>query len=171
MGKGASRKIGSKRANKNIESLNNSDGDKKELLEKKLLELEDSEIEALFKAGKIDQAEYEYIIAFRKKKKEKKKSQKEKFEERIRCNENIIKKVIDLGKKFRLQELFRQSESRKISELNRTDELLEKISEDDKDIEREERIRTKNEQTRGRNSRSLDRDERRFGGRGRERDR
>jgi len=63
--------------------------------------------------GKIDQAEYEYILSFRKKKKARKKSDKEKFEERIRCNNNVIQKVIRLGRKFRLQEIFSRQENSK----------------------------------------------------------
>ena len=80
-------------------SLNNSENKKQEkpktkeeLLEEKILELSDSEIEALFESGKIDQNEYEYILDFRKNAKNKKKSKQEQFEARIRCDNAIIEK-------------------------------------------------------------------------------
>lgn len=110
--------------------------EKRKLLEEKLLELTDEELEALFEMGKIDQAEYEYILSFRKKKKARKKSDKEKFEERIRCNNSVIQKVVNLGRKFRLQEIFsRQGNSKKSITQN------ENYLEEEQDIEREERLR------------------------------
>ena len=137
-------------------------------LEDKLLELTDEEIETLFKLGKIDQAEYEYIMEFRKKKKEKKKTQKEKFEERIRCNNSIIEKVINLGRIFRVQEMFRTGkidETKAKKDISNIEELLSDI---DKDIEREERVRSKTERTRSKFQRQLQRDERNSGERQRD---
>ena len=122
---------------------------KKEGLEEKLLNFSEEEIEKLFEMGKINQFEYEQIINCRKKKK--KKSQKEIFEERIRCNDTIIDKIIKLGKKFRRQE----SEYKKQETLNR-------MIEQESDIEREERIHTRSkiktkERTKGGRGRDLDR--------------
>lgn len=170
MGKKASRKIGNNFIQKNKKLNNTQNEGKKQELENKLLELSDDDIEKLFEAGKIDQSEYEYILSFRKKQRNKKKSQKEKFEERIRCNDNIIQKVINLGRKFRVQEIFQRQESNKNrTKLNYSDEEIEQ------DIEKEERMRErrttgKRKDERSRNSKSLTFD-RKSRGRGREIDR
>lgn len=103
----------------------NQTQEKKEMIKSKILELSDEEIEKLFEDGKITQNEYEAIINYRKQKK--KKTDKEKFEERIRCNNSIIQKIITLGRKFKKQEQAMQ-------DLN-----LDK----DKVLNRDERIRTK----------------------------
>lgn len=103
----------------------NQSQEKKEKIKAKILELSDEEIEKLFEEGKITQSEYEAIINYRKQKK--KKTDKEKFEERIRCNNGIIQKIITLGRKFRKQEQAMQ-------DLN-----LDK----NKVLNRDERIRTK----------------------------
>jgi len=165
MGKKASRKVGNKRVNSifsNKKVSSQETEERKQKLEDKLLELSDSEIEALFQAGKIDQAEYEYILEFRKRKKERKKSQKEKFEERIRCNNVIIEKVIKLGRIFRLQEMMNKQS---IGKTKRETTSIESL--DEQDIEKDERIRTKNEKTR---EKGRSHEERGFG-RGREIDR
>ena len=134
-------------------------------LQEKLLELEDAEIEALFEAGRITQEEYEYILAFRKKKKERKKSQQDKFEERIRCDNTIISKVINLGRRFRVEDLLAHGkfEEAKKADVNREffkeeiDEQKYEIGERTRDKQKEERLKQK----------YIDRDS---GGRGRERD-
>jgi hypothetical protein len=145
MGKNASKKVGNKKTsifNRKTSAINE---EKKAQLENKLLELSDEEIENLYNNGKIDQSEYEYILKFRKRKKERKKSDKEKFEERIRCNDTIIQKVIELGRKFRIQEMFKKQE---IEENKRNDALLQSlqgigIEDEEQDIERGERLRSR----------------------------
>ena len=66
MKKGSSKRIG-KKSNLIIESNKLSSNSNDAKLQDKLLQLDDSEIEALFEAGKINQNEYEYILNFRKK--------------------------------------------------------------------------------------------------------
>ncbi len=104
--------------------------EKREKIKEKILEMTDEQIEKLFENGKITQTEYETILGYRKSKR--KKTDKEKFEERIRCNNGLVQKIIALGRKFRKQEVKREER------LNH-----------DKVLEREERIRTK-EKTRER---------------------
>ena len=127
---------------------NSKDADKK--LQDKLLELEDSEIEALFEAGRITQEEYEYILDFRKKQKARKKSQKEQFEERIRCNNTIIAKIVNLGRRFRVEDLLAHGkfEEAKKADVNREffDELEEQeysIYARSRDKQKEERLAKK----------------------------
>jgi hypothetical protein len=155
MGKKASRKIGNKKTSIFNRKTSVTDEEKNVQLENKLLELSDEEIENLYNNGKIDQNEYEYILNFRKKKKEKKKSDKEKFEERIRCSDTIIQKVVELGRKFRIQEMFRKQES---EENRRKNALLDQlhsigIEGEEQDIEREERLRSRNDGSRSKNER------------------
>jgi len=171
MGKKASKKIGVKKKKSYIESPKQSpyeiEKNKKEF-EEKLLNLSDEEIERLFEEGKINQEEYEYILGLKKKKKQRAKSQKEKFEERIRCNNTIIEKVISLGKKFRRQEL---DASKKRKEQDTINKLLLEMEEneiDEPDIERGERLRDNNSRMRQRERENLSRNR---GGRDRERDR
>lgn len=138
LGKKASRMISKNKSNnlKSNKSNSNQSEEKRKQLEEKLLELTDKELEALFEMRKIDQTEYEYILAFRKKQKARKKSDKEKFEERIRCNNSVIQKVVNLGRKFRLQEIFsRQGNTKRSATQN------ENYLEEEQDIEREERLR------------------------------
>ena len=117
-------------------------------LQDKLLELEDFEIEALFENGRITQDEYEYILNFRLKKKEKKKNQKKQFEERIRCDNNIIQKVINLGRRFRVEDLLAHGkfeEAKKI-DVNReffNEEQEYEIGARTRDKQKEERVKQK----------------------------
>ena len=110
---------------------NKKKNEKDEKLQDKLLDLEDSEIEALFEAGRITQEEYEYILDFRNKQKARKKSQKQQFEERIRCDNTIIAKIVNLGRRFRVEELLAHG---KIEEARRVDIRQEFV----KDIENQE---------------------------------
>lgn len=98
--------------------------EKQNIIKEKILELTDEQIDKLFEKGKITQLEYETILNYRKSKK--KKTDKEKFEERVRCNNGIIQKIVSLGRKFKMQE------KHKKERLN-----PEKV------LEKEERIRTK----------------------------
>ena len=160
MKKGSSKRIG-KKNNLIIESNKSNSNSNDTKLQDKLLQLDDSEIEALFEAGKITQDEYEYILNFRKKKKLRKKSQKEQFEERIRCDNNIISKVINLGRRFRVEDLLKHGkfEEAKKSDVNKEffDEQEYNIDERVRDKRKEERLKEK----------YIDRNSR---GRGRERD-
>ena len=133
-------------------------------MQDKLLELEDSEIEALFEAGRITQDEYEYILDFRKKQKARKKSQKEQFEERIRCDNTIISKIVNLGRRFRVEDLLAHGkfEEAKKADVNR--EFFDDIEEQEYSID--DRTRDKNREERLK-QKYLDRNSK---GRGRERD-
>lgn len=160
----ASKRFG-KQNNLIVESKKNkTNDDKNEKLQDKLLELEDSEIEALFEAGRITQDEYEYILEVRKKKKARKKNQKEQFEERIRCDNTIISKIINLGRRFRVEDLLAHGkfEEARRADVNKDffDEIEEQeysITDRTRDKQKEERLKQK----------YLDRNSK---GRGRERD-
>lgn len=143
---------------------------KEELLEEKILELSDEEIEALFENGKIDQNEYEYILDFRKRAKNKKKSKQEQFEARIRCDNVIIEKVLQLGRIFRVQDLLAHS---KIDEARVEASKFGLETEFEQDFQKEERQRDKKKEERTRNGgRHIDDDSGRTGrGKGREHDR
>ena len=149
-----------KRSNLIIESKKNKSNNKEMNLQDKLLNLEDFEIEALFNAGRITQAEYEYIIEFRKKKKSRKKSQQEKFEERIRCDNTIIEKVINLGRKFRVEELLAKGKFEEAKKVDINKEFLDEEPDYEigaRDKQKEDRLK----------QRYIDRNSK---GRGRERD-
>ncbi len=157
-------------SNKKVEKQSNliveskkKDDKKSQKLQDKLLELEDSEIEALFEAGRITKEEYEYILNFRKKQKDKKKSEKEKFEERIRCNNQIIEKIVNLGRKFRVEDLIAHGNFEEARKVDTNKEFVNQIEEEYK---LEERYRDKTKESRGR----LKQMERESRGRGRERD-
>ena len=160
MKKGSSKRIG-KKNNLIIESNKSNSNSNDTKLQDKLLQLDDSEIEALFEAGKITQDEYEYILNFRKKKKLRKKSQKEQFEERIRCDNNIISKVINLGRRFRVEDLLKHG---KFEEAKKSDVYKEFFDEQEYNID--ERVRDKRKEERLK-EKYIDRNSR---GRGRERD-
>lgn len=130
MGKRASKNFGNKKSNLIVDKKIQDNDEKKKKVEDKILELSDDEIEKLFEDGKINQLEYEYILDYRKKLKDKNKTQKEKFEERIRCNNTIINKIIQLGRKFRSQENIYKKEA-----------SLQAMLEANQDLEREERER------------------------------
>lgn len=161
MKKGSNRKIG-KKNNLIIES-NKSNSDKSNnKLQDKLLELDDSEIEALFEAGRITQDEYEYILSFRKKKKTRKKTQKEQFEERIRCDNNIISKVVNLGRRFRVEDLLKQG---KFEEARKAD-INKEFFDEEQEYQLDQRVRDRNKEERLK-QKYIERNSR---GRGRERD-
>lgn len=126
---GKSKQIGREKKNLIVE-VNKSQvsQEKREMIKARIAELSDEQIEKLFESGKISQSEYEAILDYRKKLK-KKKTEKEKFEERIRCNNGIIQKIINIGRKFRRQEMQKQGE---YNELDK-----------DQELEREERLRTR----------------------------
>lgn len=117
----------------------------KEALKTRIEDLSDEKLEKLFETGKITQSEYEAIIAYRKKLK-KKKTEKEKFEERIRCNNGIIQKIVNLGRKFRRQELHQE-------------EYQNSLRNKDKILDRDERLRYggQKERSRGKGERTHDR--------------
>ncbi len=114
-------------------------------LEEKLAELSEEEIEKLFELGKIDQIEFEAIMMLKKRKK--KKTQKEKFEERIRCDQTIIDKIVNLGRIFRMKE-------NNVKRQNALDSMIQQ----EEDLEREERVREKSERVKERGARSKGRD-------------
>ena len=117
----------------------------KEVLKARIADLSDEKLEKLFDAGKITQCEYEAIIEYRKKLK-KKKTEKEKFEERIRCNNGIIQKIVNLGRKFRRQEILQE-------------EYQNSLRNKDKILDRDERLREggQKERSRGKGERTHDR--------------
>ena len=117
----------------------------KEVLKARIADLSDEKLEKLFEAGKITQSEYEAIIEYRKKLK-KKKTEKEKFEERIRCNNGIIQKIVNLGRKFRRQEILQE-------------EYQNSLRNKDKILDRDERLREggQKERSRGKGERTHDR--------------
>ena len=117
----------------------------KEALKARIADLSDEKLEKLFEAGKITQSEYEAIIEYRKKLK-KKKTEKEKFEERIRCNNGIIQKIVNLGRKFRRQEILQE-------------EYQNSLRNKDKILDRDERLREggQKERSRGKGERTHDR--------------
>ena len=127
MGK-KSRQIG--KGNKLIVDSNKTEisQEKKEKIQARIAELSDEQLERLLERGKITQYEYEAILEYRKKIK-KKKTEKEKFEERIRCNNGIIKKIVNLGKKFRKQE-------------NEYKQYQENLKDEEKILNKDERIRS-----------------------------
>ena len=102
-----------------------------------------------------------------KKLKNKNKSQQEKFEERIRCNNTIIQKIVDLGKKFRKQELEIKQEKDNLAKLKR--QIMEEM-EEEQDIEKGERLRDRKERLRQK-ERQIEQKLDRTSGRGRQRDR
>ena len=128
MGK-KSKQIGREKSNLIVDSSKSQlSQEKKEELRNRIMELSDEQLESLFEKGRISQTEYEAILQYRKKQK-KKKTEKEKFEERIRCNNGIIQKIVNLGRKFRRQEY----------EYNK---YGESIKNKDKILDRDERIRS-----------------------------
>lgn len=162
----ASKRFG-KKSNLIVESnkkQKNDDKDKK--LQDKLLELEDSEIEALFEAGRITQEEYEYILNFRKKKKARKKSQQEQFEERIRCDNTIISKIVNLGRKFRVEELLARGNFEEARKADVNKEFFDDTEEQEYSIDARTRDRRKEERLK---QKIIDRNSK-GKGRGRERD-
>ena len=161
MKKGSSRKIG-KKNNLIVESNKASSNESSTKLQDKLLELDDSEIEALFEAGRITQEEYEYILNFRKKKKAQKKSKKEQFEERIRCDNNIISKVVNLGRRFRVEDLLRRG---KFEEARKAD-INKEFFDGEQEYQLDQRVRDRNKEERLK-QKYIERNSR---GRGRERD-
>ena len=161
MKKGSSRKIG-KKNNLIVESNKTSSNEGSTKLQDKLLELDDSEIEALFEAGRITQDEYEYILNFRKKRKARKKSKKEQFGERIRCDNNIISKVVNLGRRFRVEDLLRRG---KFEEARKAD-INKEFFDEEQEYQLDQRVRDRNKEERLK-QKYMERNSR---GRGRERD-
>lgn len=148
MGK-KSKQIGREKRNLIVDSNSSQISDeKKEKFKAKLLEISDEQLEKLFETGKITQSEYEAILEYRKKLK-KKKTEKEKFEERIRCNNGIIQKIVNLGRKFRRQEAMYE-------------QYQDNLRNQDKILDRDERIRS------GSGQKQIERSR---GSKGRERDR
>ena len=148
MRKNSSKKVGRKN-NLIIESNQSNNANPKSMkLQDKLLELEDSEIEALFEAGRITQDEYEYILKLRKKKKARKKSEKEQFEERIRCDDTVISKIIHLGRRFRIEDLLAHGKWEEARKVDLKHEFLEdeqeyQIDVRTRDKQKEERLKQK----------------------------
>lgn len=148
MGK-KSKQIGREKSNLIIDSNKTQiSQEKKERIKARITELSDEQLESLFESGKITQSEYEAILEYRKKLK-KRKTEKEKFEERIRCNNGIIQKIINIGRKFRRQDVEYQK-------------YQEGLKNKDKILDRDERIRGNDgqkqmERTRGSRGRTHDR--------------
>lgn len=148
MGK-KSKQIGREKSNLIIDSNKTQiSQEKKERIKARITELSDEQLENLFESGKITQSEYEAILEYRKKLK-KRKTEKEKFEERIRCNNGIIQKIINIGRKFRRQDVEFQK-------------YQEGLKNKDKILDRDERIRGNDgqkqmERTRGSRGRTHDR--------------
>ena len=117
----------------------------KENIQARIADLSDEKLEKLFEMGKITQSEYEAILEYKKKLK-KKKTEKEKFEERIRCNNGIIQKIVNLGRKFRRQEI-------------QQEEYQNSLRNKDKILDRDERLREggQKERSRGKSERTHDR--------------
>ena len=163
---GKKNKKDKKEPNLIVESKKPKSNNKDSKLQEVLLELEDSEIRALFEAGRITDEEYEYIIDFRKKQKARKKSQKEQFEERIRCDNNIIEKVVNLGRRFRVEDLLRHGKFEEARKADVNKEFFDTI--DKQEYQIDERVRDKRREERL-IEKYIDRDSR-GKGRGRERD-
>lgn len=148
MGK-KSKQIGREKRNLIVDSNKSQiSQEKKEKIEARIAELSDEQLEKLFESGKITQSEYESILEYRKKLK-KKKTEKEKFEERIRCNNSIIQKIVNLGRKFRRQEA-------------EYEQYQENLRDKDKILDRDERMRSgsgqkQKERMRGSGGRTHDR--------------
>ena len=154
-----------KKSNLIVESNKpNKNDDKSTKLQDKLLELEDFEIEALFEAGRITLEEYQYILDFRKKKK-RKKDQKEQFEKRIRCNNDVILKVVNLGRRFRIEDLLSKGKFEEARRVDVNNEIISEI-EEEQNYQIDERTRDKKKEDRLK-QKSIDRSSK---GRGRERD-
>ena len=160
-------KKNSKKSNLIVESKKTTKKNNKDVkLQDKLLELEDYEIEALYEADRISEEEYNYILDFRKKKKSrKKKSQKEQFEERIRCDNTIIEKIVNLGRKYRIEDLLSKGKFEEARKADINKEFFDEKKEEyfidarTRDKKKEERLKEK----------FIDRDKS-AKGRGRERD-
>ena len=134
-----------------IESKKSKSDGKDQKLQDKLLNLEDSEIEALFEAGRITQEEYEYILDLKKKQKSRKKSEKEKFEERIRCDNTVISRIVNLGRRFRVEDLLAHGKFDEARKADINNEFMKEIdSQEDyvledrtRDKKREDRLKEK----------------------------
>lgn len=81
---------------------------KKKIKKIKTIEDLDALEDELIAIGVIDKEELEKIEKLKKKKR--RKSQKENFEERVRCNLEIINRTIAVGKQFKVQESRRKEE-------------------------------------------------------------
>lgn len=103
---------------------------KKKIRKIKTIEDLDALEDELVAIGVVDKAELEKM---KRRKKKKRKSEKELFEERIRCNLEIINRTIAVGKNFKTMERQRKDE---------------------------ELIQNKEERTKAGNARKRDRDER-----------
>lgn len=84
---------------------------KKKIKKTKTIEELDDLEEDLIEIGVIEEGELEKIKEAKKKKK-KKMTQREMFEERIRCNLEIINRTIMVGKQFKKQQRIRQEEEK-----------------------------------------------------------
>ncbi len=144
---GKAKQIGKNKSDLLVDSSKKTQINKaeKENIQARIADLSDEKLEKLFEMGKITQSEYEAILEYRKKLK-KKKTEKEKFEERIRCNNGIIQKIVNLGRKFRRQEI-------------QQEEYQNSLRNKDKILDRDERLREggQKERSRGKGERTHDR--------------
>ncbi len=85
---------------------------KKKIRKIKKIEDLDALEDELIAIGVIDKQELEKIEKLRNKKR--RKSQKENFEERVRCNLEIINRTILVGKQFKMQEKQRTKDEERI---------------------------------------------------------
>ena len=161
LGKGLGKK---KKPDLIVESKKTKLSDKEQKLQAKLADLEISEIDALFEAGRISEEEYESIIDLKKKQKSRKKSEKEKFEERIRCDNNVITKIINLGRRYRVEDLLAHGKFEEARKADVNKEFLEKI--ENQEYVYEDRVRDKTREERLKEKYL----ERNSSGRGKERD-
>jgi len=130
-----------------VESKKSKSNSKEQKLQDKLLNLETSEIEALFEAGRISQEEYDYILDLKKKQKSRKKSEKEKFEERIRCDNTAITKIVNLGRRFRVEDLLAHGKFDEARKADINNEFINEI-ESQEDYVLEDRTRDKKKEER-----------------------
>lgn len=101
---------------------------------------------------------------FRKKQKSKKKSEQEKFEERIRCDNTIISKIVNLGRKYRVEELLQHGKFEEAKRADINNEFVAEIENQEYELQERTRDKQREERLKGR---AL---ERSSNGRGRERD-
>ena len=101
---------------------------------------------------------------FRKKQKSKKKSEQEKFEERIRCDNTIISKIVNLGRKYRVEELLQHGKFEEAKRADINNEFVAEIENQEYELQERTRDKQREERLKGR---TLDRGS---NGRGRERD-
>lgn len=82
----------------------------------------------------------------KKKQKSKKKSEKEKFEERIRCDNSIIAKIVNLGRRYRVEDLLAHGKFDEARKADINNEFVNEI--DNQEYVLEDRLRDKQKEER-----------------------